>query len=258
MAPKIESWADRYRKWRNANTEFYARQLLSPPQPATLIRTIPNPGLVLVLGARRMGKTGAAHEIARVAHEKKGMPAVCHLHGATDPIKKKVQRMLPSWMKVTTDRSEWPEGAVIIYDEAAQSAHSRRTQSGDAVDFEALIGISGQREQLILFLAHHTRKLDPQIVRDIDMILYKAPLYAHAIWERDELTDLTWRAVQFFEGIKPETAKKRANLCISFRDFSFTTFNNPLPPWWSDGLSKLFKDIGLNGGQNNQKGRDNK
>lgn len=149
------------------------------------------------------------------------------------------------------DRKEWPHNAVIIYDETARSAHSRRTQSEGAIDLEEIMGATRQRGQTIIFVSHHSRKLDPNIVRDITCILYKMPTYAHAIWERDELDDLTWKALEFFHSIKGEKARKRANFVINFRDFSFLTFNNDLPRGWTEKLSCLFKDLDL--GNNKKK-----
>lgn len=133
---------------------------------------------------------------------------------------------------------------MVIYDEASQSAHARRTQSGQAVRLDNLIGISGQRNQLILFLVHHSRKLDVNVIHEVDRIIWKMPTYAHTMFERDEMSDFTYKALEFFQGIKGETARKKASLMMdATEDLKFSTFNNTLPPWWSDKLSRVFQDI---------------
>lgn len=237
------TWADRLKKWRREHEESYAKAILSPPEKTQLYRAIPFPGVVLIMGRRRMGKSGLAHEIANQFHNRKHVGAVLHLPYVPVNIRNKVQKLLPPWCKVVTRRNEWPKNSVVIYDEASQSAHARRSQTGDAVKLDNLISVSGQRNQLILFISHHSRKLDLNIIHEVDRILWKAPTYAHAIFERDELSDFTYRALEYFKSIKGDTSTKKATLMMNFHTFTFATFNNNLAPWWSDILSRIFQDI---------------
>lgn len=237
------TWAERLKKWRKEHEDSYAKALLSPPTKSTLYRAIPFPGVVLILGRRRMGKSGLAHEITNQLHNKKGVKAVLHLPFVPLEIRKRVQRLLPSWLRVVTKKSEWPTNSVVIYDEASQSAHARRTQSGDAIKLDNLISVSGQRNQTILFISHHSRKLDLNIIHEVDRIIWKSPTYAHAIFERDELSDFTYRALQFFNTLKSDNTRLKATLMMDFHNFQFSMFQNSLAPWWSDRLSRIFQDI---------------
>lgn len=239
----MTDWFEKLKKWRKDKQEEYSKAILSPPETTTLYSVLPYPGVVLVMGGRRKGKTGLAHEAARQFHSRRKIPAVVHLPHAPEAVRKKLQRLLPSWMKIVSRVSEWPKNAIVIYDEAAQSAHARRTQSGDAVQLDNLIGISGQRNQLIIFISHHSRKLDLNVVHEVDCIFWKEPTYAHQMFERDELSDFTMRAYDFFHSIKGEKAKKKATLVIDFHNLRFHKCNNNLPPWWSDDLSRLFQDV---------------
>ena len=139
--------------------------------------------------------------------------------------------------------SEWPKRSIVIYDEAAQTAHARRSQSGDAVELENLIGISGQREQMIIFIAHHSRKVDVNVFRDIDRVAWKQPTYAHWIFERNEFTDFVLKAFDFFKGIKSTSVKLKTTVMVDFQEFRIMTFISGLPTYWSEKLSKLFEDI---------------
>lgn len=239
----MTDWSEKLKKWRKNKQEEYSKAILSPPETTTLYRVLPYPGVVLVMGARRKGKTGLAHEAANQFHSRRQIPAVVHLPHAPEAVRKKLQKLLPPWMKIVSRVSEWPKNAIVIYDEAAQSAHARRTQSGDAVQLDNLIGISGQRNQLIIFISHHSRKLDLNVVHEVDRILWKEPTYAHQMFEREELSDFTMRAYDFFQGIKGEKAKKKATLVVDFHNLHFLKCNNNLPPWWSDDLSCLFQDV---------------
>jgi hypothetical protein len=237
------SWSDKIKKWRRNHEDDYAKALLSPPAKVTMASQIPFPGVILIMGKRRWGKTGLAHKIAEDAHNRKGLVAALHLPGITADIRKQVQKRVPPWMTVVSHRKDWPQKAVIIYDEAAQSAHARRSQSGDAVELDNLISISGQREQTIVFISHHSRKLDLNIVHEVDRIFWKSPTYAHAMFERDELSDFTYRAYEFFKRINGDVNKKKATYCVDFHNFTFTYFVNGLATWWSDDLSKVFERI---------------
>jgi len=243
MTPKI-SWTEKLKRYRKEKAEEYAKIVLQAPPKVTLYRALPFPGLILVMGDRRMGKTAVAHEIAHQVNERRGLPTVINMPRAVpENIRLKIGRLLPKWMKVVSSRNDWPKRSVVIYDEAAQTAHARRTQSGDAVELDDLISISGQREQLIIFIAHHSRKLDLNVITEVNRIIWKKPTYAHQLFERDEVSDFSMRAYDFFAGIKGTDARKKAALVLDFDDFSFCQTKNKLPPWWCEDLSRLFQDV---------------
>ena len=250
MTPKL-SWTEKLKRWRQQNAEQYALTVMADPRKVELYKVLPFPGVVLIMGDRRQGKTGLAHEAARKMHVRRGLPAVVHIPKVPEVTRRKIQKLLPDWMKVSTRRSEWPKNCVVIYDEAAQSAHARRTQSGDAVDLDDLIGISGQRNQLIFFISHHSRKLDVNVVQEVNRIIWKKPTYAHHLFERDEVSDFTLKAYHFFDQVRgtkawntaTSTKAKKLGLVLDFDQFGFSQCTNQLPPWWSDELSRLFQDV---------------
>jgi hypothetical protein len=233
-------WVARLQTWKEGHRERYARILLEDPPKVSLMSQVPFPGLILIMGMRRWGKTGLAHRIAFEAHEKSGMKAALHLPGVPQRIRVAIQRQLPDWFVVTTNRKEWPTNAVIVYDESSQSAHARRSASGDAVDLDNLISISGQNHQTIIFISHHSRKLDLNVVTEVDRIMWKPPTYAHAMWEREEVSDFSFKAYEFFQRISGDMSKKKATLCLDFRTLQFTWFTNQLAPWWTEELSEMF------------------
>ncbi len=240
MSPK-EIWAEKLRKYQRAKDENYARKILSPPQPIDLYKSLRMPGVTMIMGDIRSGKTGLAHEIAYLCHKKKNMPAVLHIPKTLNHARAKIQAMVPEWMAVTADRSKWPTGAVVIYDEAAQEAHSRRAQSGGALELDDLLSIAGQRQQLILFISHYSRKLDLNVCTAVHRIIWKRPTFAHQLWERNEISDFTAKAYDFFSGIKGEVAKKKACLVLDLDNFNFYQTKNRLPEYWTSDLSALFE-----------------
>ena len=155
-----KSWQDKLKQWRKHHEDKYARVLLEAPVATTILKFVPYPGVILLMGERGMGKSVEAHSIAETLHKTHKAPAVLHLPNISERTRKKLQVMLPRWMKIVDKREQWPRGGVIIYDEAAQSAHARRTQSSGAVELDNLIAISRQRKQTIVFVSHQSRKLD--------------------------------------------------------------------------------------------------
>jgi hypothetical protein len=237
---------NKLKKLREKKSEEYAKAILSTPQKANLYSLIPYPGVVMIMGDIRTGKTGLAHEMAYLMHNRRKLPAVLHVPKADEKVRKAIQRLVPSWMKVTTKRKDWKDGAVVIYDEAAQSAHARRTQSGDAIELDDLLAIAGQREQLIIFISHYSRKLDLNVCTAVHRIIWKRPTYAHQLWERDEMADFTGKAYDWFKAIDGVVAKRKACLVLNMENFGFSQCNNALPPWWTDRLSRIFKEIQIN------------
>lgn len=243
MAPGKGSQTNKLKKERQKKSDEYARVILSTPRKVQLYSVIPYPGVVMIMGDIRTGKTGLAHQIANLMHGRRHLPAILHMPRMNEKQRKSLDRITPPWMKVVTKRSKWQDKSVVIYDEAAQSAHARRSQSEGAIELDDLLAIAGQREQLIVFISHYSRKLDLNVCTAVHRIIWKRPTYAHQLWERDEMADFTRKAYDFFKGIKGQVAQQKACLVLDMVNFGFSQCNNNLPPWWSDRLSKIFKEI---------------
>jgi hypothetical protein len=96
---------------------------------------------------------------------------------------------------------------------------------------------------MILFISHHSRKLDKNAITDADRILWKEPTYAHVLFERDELHDFTVKAFDFFQSLKTDRERLKTALVLDFTTFRFMSFTNDIPSYWSDQLSCLFEKI---------------
>jgi len=238
-----QNWSEKLKKYRKHQSDEYAETILATPRKATLYSLIPYPGVVMIMGDIRTGKTGLAHQVANELHIKQGLPAILHMPRMTETQRRSLQRIVPKWMTVTTRRAQWKDKTVVIYDEAAQSAHARRSQNGAAMELDDMLAIAGQREQLILFISHYSRKLDLNVCTAVHRIIWKRPTYAHQLWERDEMADFTSKAYTHFKGISGKVAQQKASLVLDMEDFGFSQCNNKLPPWWTDRLSRIFKEL---------------
>lgn len=239
----VKKYLEQLKKWRQSHEENYAQVLMQDPPKSTVLKAVPFPGTVVIMGRKRRGKSALAHFIAEKMHNTRHVPVILHLPTAPRDVRNSIKKLLPDWVTITTDRNQWPKNCVVIYDEASQSAHARRTQSESAVDLDNLMGISGQRRQLILFISHHSRKLDINVVTDSERILWKQPTYAHCLFERDELHDFTMKAFDFFANLKTDKKQLRTALVMDFTTFTFQQFENGLPSYWTEDLSRLFENI---------------
>lgn len=237
MTPK---WNDKLKKWQRDRNESVAKALMSPPEKTTILRVLPFPGVVIIMGTRGSGKSALAHEIMNQFHRSRKL-AGCMLLPTMLPQRKR--RLLPKWIGTVTSVRELPKKAVCIIDEAAQVAHARRSQSERAVMLDNLVSISRHRRQLIIFIAHHSRKLDINLIHDSDRLLWKQPTEAHALFERDELQLFTRKAIEFFNGISGERAKLKATYVMDLHHLKFSCFNNKLADWWTEDLSNGFESF---------------
>ena len=237
MAAK-ESWATKFKKWERDQKETFAKALMSPPEPTTILKAIPYPGVIILMGSRGSGKTGLAHEIMSQFHSKKKLQGCLLLTGVLTRSQKK---FLPAWVSTVSAVSQLPRKAVVLIDEAAQLAHARRSQSAMAVNLDNLISISRHRMQLIIFIAHHSRKLDINLIHDSDRLLWKQPTEAHVMFERDELQMFTRKAMEFFSQIKGEKQRKRATYVMDLHHLRFGQMTNKLPSYWREEISNGFQ-----------------
>ena len=236
MTP-AKAWAERLKRWQKLHDEKYAKLILSPPDKITLRRAIPVPCVAIVMGARGSGKSGFSYWIMGEFHRLYKMGgAILYPGGKLPPAKAK---LLPAWVKVVGDINALPKKSVCLIDEAAQQAHARRSQSGKNISFDNLVSMSRQRNQVILWVTHHSRKLDLNIIHDADRVIWKRPSEAHAIFEREEIQQFTWKAFEYFDSLTPKTQLVSC-LVMNFQKLSFSRLRNALPTWWSDGLSRLW------------------
>lgn len=245
MSPKL---LQRLKDWQTKHKERWAKALLGKPRESTLRKVIHFPGVLIIMGSRRSGKTGLAMEIMDDFHTRKNIPgAVCYPQRLA-----KLRKLLPRWVKIVTRIQDLPANSICIVDEASQIAHARRSQSQAAVDLDGLVAISAQKNQLIIFITHHARKLDILDIQATDMVIWKQPTLADTIFERDELLPYVLRAWEIFDVLTPAQAL-RTSYVMNFRKMDFCTFRNGLPPWWSSELSTVFKLFENGGSKNSRK-----
>ena len=141
---KEKSATDLFRDWEARRKEKMAERLMSTPAKKSLLGAMRFPGVALIMGDHGSGKSVLAHYIMEEYH-KRGKVGAMYLPSTLVYLRKPLKRMLPKWVTICTDLDAIPHNSVCVYDEAAQGAHARRTQTNDAIDLDSMVGISRQR-----------------------------------------------------------------------------------------------------------------
>jgi hypothetical protein len=194
---------------------------------------------ILVTGHRRRGKSGLGWYILQLAHEMfdvtgyvVGVPEDKHIYMPyyAHPLKLDPEQDLP-------------ENAVILIEEAAMIFYAGLHGLDLNRWLSGILGAAGQKNQIIIFLSHHTRKLDVNVVLDMDIWALKQPTLWHVRFERRELKPIVKEAYDHFKGMLLEDARKEA--FVYGINLEGAIFDNPLPDFWSDELSRIFKGVNI-------------
>lgn len=205
------------------------------PAALTLRQAIPKTGVVVILGFRGEGKTALACRIMEDWHKRYKM-------GGAILYFPKASRILPAWVKRADSITKLPKNSVCVVDEAAQEAHARRFSSGANIDLEELASLSRQRNQLILLVSHHSRKLDISLITDSNLLLYKKPTEAHYLFERSEVQPITRKVLDEFYKVKGNT--KSWAFVVDLHNLKLGWLKCPLPSFWNERLSTWVGLIG--------------
>ena len=202
----------------------------------------PFPGVAVVMGRRGSGKTGLAFWVMEEYHRSK------NIGGAVFKAPSAMRKLLPDWVETPQRIRGIPEDSVVIIDEAQQVANARRSSSNDNLDLANLVALSRQRNQLIILISHHSRKLDMVDVMDASRIIWKQPTAGQVMFERPELKPFCQRAINKFSEQKGNL--KRMAYVMDFESLTFGFTPAKLPTFWNDGLSTGMAglDRGIGGG----------
>ena len=144
---------------------------------------LPDSGVMGILGKRRMGKSALAYHVAELRHANLGKPAVV----LGPPVQ--MASKFPDWVKIITDLQEFAKypGHTAILDEGSLSMHARQALTRDHTEFDQVFSLCGQRDQLFIFNTHHSRKLDPLMVMEYELLAFKLPGKMHTRMDRREI-----------------------------------------------------------------------
>jgi hypothetical protein len=197
--------------------------------------TFPFPGVVVIMGGRGGGKTAF------------GMWAMEELHrkgygGAVFKAPNAMKKLLPDWVETPTKLTRLPYDSVILIDEAQGVANARRSSSNDNLDLAQCVALSRQRNQLIILISHHSKKLDMLDVMEANRIIWKQPTAGQVMFERKEIQPFSQRALKKFAERKGNP--KKAAYVMDFQTLAFGFTDAKMPSFWSDEMSVAMAGLG--------------
>lgn len=189
---------------------------------------IEHPSVILILGFRRMGKTALGYWLVDTL-------ADCYkLNKVVFGVPEGIRRLLPKDFVLVQEIEEIPENSIVLVDEVSMFAYARRAMSRRNELFDHLTAMSGKRRQTIIYITHHSRKVDINLVTDVDAIIYKRPSRLQIRLDRPEVREFARKAYQALKN-----KGKEYSYVFSFMKDLEILMKNPLPYFWSEELSEL-------------------
>jgi len=191
---------------------------------------IEHPSIAVITGRRGSGKSALGYHLLDLLHEKSLETYVLGL-----PRDK--WDLLPDYIKPVVDVEEIPEDSATFIDEASLHYHAYKWGTNEVLMMDSIISTSRQKSQTIFFATHSTRKFAIPILMDVDFLFFKEPSLIQSKFDRVEIRKLTEKAFSFFNTIKEDKRK----FSYVFSDSYEGPYENPLPKYWCDSLSRAYQ-----------------
>ena len=201
---------------------------------------IPSNGLVVVEGQRGEGKTSLAWYIAELKRvTKKGKRVIAF----GMPVQ--ARKALPKWIThmSTLEEVSTAKPSIVIIDEAAFAANSRRAMQESNIEWLQLIAICRHKDHLLIFVSQHNRQLDVQILADADLVIMKKPSLLHLRFTRPEFKPELEQAYEQFQAIKGDTRKFA--YVVDYHNGNAKMLKCKLPKFWSERISKAYSEMAI-------------
>jgi hypothetical protein len=202
------------------------------------------PGLTIVLGSQRSGKTAAGFWALERLHD---MGCSCYFYSLHRNYDERLRRLLPAYIRLShsLDFEQYPPASAILLDEAARWANSRNFAKGEAAEkLTGDIATIGQRNQRVFVLIQSAAMLDVAFFRMGVRLMMKKYSPISVAFERDGLN----RVLAQLNSRLVRLHGKSWTAVVSDSDWGYVQV--PLPSFWSDDLSVLWSYYHTSGGGN--------
>lgn len=204
-------------------------------QLKTLIKSLPEPAVILIVGRRGSGKDVTAHQAARELSRCN----TCKIPVYTKYIYvdlKPEKYGLPEYFRMF-DRKFY-ESTIILLSDAHLSLYSREWGTDFNKTMDKIQTIARHRNIDIIYTTQQTRRLDINIVAGVDCILFKEPSLMAYKFERQEIKDMTEQTKTYFSD-KPKKWKWEHALAFTHTGIHKVE-NIKKPYYWTEELSKAY------------------
>ena len=203
-----------------------------PPPDARYLSLAPHPSVLLTIGRRGSGKSALNWRLLELFRNQ-ALPYAVGLPAAA-------QKLVPDWVGLVDRLEDAPHGAVVLVDESFLEFSSRASMTERGRGIGALINLSRQRKQSILFVVQQASSLDRDIVSQIDCLIIKELSDLSDGYDRPQLRRITDRAKAAFQAIRGN--KKSWAYVYSEVAGDVGLVENLQPSFWRSGLSHVYAD----------------
>ena len=208
-------------------------RLFTPQKPGLderwreLLRRV---NVLLLIGGKGSGKSALAYLIAELFLLSRPVYVV----GVPD----NASSLLPNGIRIAQSIDDLPNGCVAVIDEAYLSHHARKSAADANIKLAAIVNLSRQRDQLLIFVTQEARQLDRGVLAAADMFVIREPSPLQAQIDRPELRDLISQATQELTSVEGE-----------MQDWAFVhalragftgLVRTRLPSFWKSELSTMY------------------
>jgi hypothetical protein len=146
---------------------------------------------------------------------------------------------LPRWIKKIDKVDDAPENSVVLLDEGAIGYFSRDSMKQANKMLSKMMTIARHKNLTLIIITQNSAMIDVNVLRLADTLLFKEPSLLQSRFERKALRDMFEKVSPLFDGM--EDAVK--NFYVWDDDFEGIV-SYELPLFWSDLISKSFKNFG--------------
>lgn len=196
-------------------------------------RLLRNGNITVVVGRRGSGKSSFGFSVAEYADKKKREVYIVGF-----PVEAKA--LFPKFINIVKKVEQVPNGSFALLDEAVLLHGARNWHKNHALT--RIVDLARQKDLSLVFVTLNTAMIDTNILRAIDTLVLKEPSLLQEYMERPWFKKFLNIALEEF-GSLPETEDKRSWCYIFDGAFEGMT-KTKLPDFWSDELSKSWKDYG--------------
>lgn len=195
-----------------------------------LIPEVNEKGVVMTLaGGQGAGKTGLGYYLLTLAEERE-MDAYSY------GIPKEKTYLLPDNVeRVRCEPQNLPQNAFILVDEAWIDFFAQEHGSSKNREMGKIVSMARQRKQVMIFVSHVLAKLNLNVIREVNTLIFKKPSLLHMKFERKEIQQLSQQAYDVLKG--KEDYEKYSYV---FSEDYEGLVTNPLPDFWCEELSNAW------------------
>jgi len=189
--------------------------------------------IVIICGSRGGGKTSLAMYLAEKLYQKE---RINRIYFVGEQINK---QLFPEWIRVVSDVEKVPAGSFAIIDESSIKYSARRSMEDSNVALSSFIAIARHNDLTILFITQHLNLIDINIFRLRDMIFF----LRSSDYQIGERGGKHKSRDKFYEKVRRMMMARQLGECLFEMPSKrrFINFKYPLPEFWNDNISKLFK-----------------